>query len=411
MAYSELIKSIDRIRDYMRQFYVYGFKSRSQYNEKSTRSYDNERRRIDSWMGDHMRFRQTAEGKNVFLSVDSRSSDKNPLHQAFAAKSFTDTDIVFHFYLMDLLADGEAFTAKQIEQAFFDRYFSVLQQDMVMDISTIRKKLKEYTTLGLIAASKNGREICYRLTSDSIDCNAWQDAIRFYTQSDPVGVIGTYFEDRLQDKTAHFRFKHNYILHAIDSQIVLQLLTAAKEHRQCTLHNVGRRSDKEGILHNVVPLKIYISTQSGRQYLLCYHAAFQKLNFFRIDRIRSVKIGEVCESYAQYQSMFDTIKPFIWGVSPGQHFKRQTLTMTVQFREDEQFIYQRLLREKRNGTVELLKPTTCRYTVNCLDPSEMMPWIRTFIGRIVSLECTDESVVRHFYDDLQLMHDLYGGED
>ena len=28
MAYSERIKNFDRIRDYMRQFYVYGFKSR-----------------------------------------------------------------------------------------------------------------------------------------------------------------------------------------------------------------------------------------------------------------------------------------------------------------------------------------------------------------------------------------------
>ena len=28
MAYTELIKNFDRIRDYMRQFYVYGFKSR-----------------------------------------------------------------------------------------------------------------------------------------------------------------------------------------------------------------------------------------------------------------------------------------------------------------------------------------------------------------------------------------------
>lgn len=45
MAYSELIKNFDRIRDYMRQFYVYGFKSRTEYDKKSARSYDNERRR------------------------------------------------------------------------------------------------------------------------------------------------------------------------------------------------------------------------------------------------------------------------------------------------------------------------------------------------------------------------------
>ena len=35
MAYSELIKNFDRIRDYMRQFYVYGFKSRNKYDKKS----------------------------------------------------------------------------------------------------------------------------------------------------------------------------------------------------------------------------------------------------------------------------------------------------------------------------------------------------------------------------------------
>lgn len=44
MAYSELIKNFDRIRDYMRQFYVYGFKSRAEYDKKSARSYDNEHR-------------------------------------------------------------------------------------------------------------------------------------------------------------------------------------------------------------------------------------------------------------------------------------------------------------------------------------------------------------------------------
>ena len=51
MAYSELVKDYERIRDYMRQFYVYGFKSRDEYDAKSARSYDNERRRVESWLG------------------------------------------------------------------------------------------------------------------------------------------------------------------------------------------------------------------------------------------------------------------------------------------------------------------------------------------------------------------------
>ena len=34
MAYSELIKNFNRIRDYMREFYVYGFKSRDEFIRK-----------------------------------------------------------------------------------------------------------------------------------------------------------------------------------------------------------------------------------------------------------------------------------------------------------------------------------------------------------------------------------------
>ena len=67
-SYSELIKNFEKIRAYMREFYVYGFKSRDDY-QKSARSYDGERRRLESWLGDHMIFVRTPEGKNVFISI------------------------------------------------------------------------------------------------------------------------------------------------------------------------------------------------------------------------------------------------------------------------------------------------------------------------------------------------------
>ena len=51
--FQELIKNFDKIRDYMRQFYVYGFKVRSDFDAKSARTYDNERRRVESWLGEY----------------------------------------------------------------------------------------------------------------------------------------------------------------------------------------------------------------------------------------------------------------------------------------------------------------------------------------------------------------------
>lgn len=83
MAYSELIKDFRRIRPYMRSFYVYGFRHRLEYDAKSARSYDNERRRVASWLGAYMKFGQDADGKRVFLSVDSRSVPRNPHCPAF----------------------------------------------------------------------------------------------------------------------------------------------------------------------------------------------------------------------------------------------------------------------------------------------------------------------------------------
>ena len=113
MAYSELIKDISRIRDYMREFFVYGFKSREEVGDssrvggKSARSYDNERRRIESWLGEYMSFRQDANVKNVFISVDSRRVPQNPLYQAWRAASFTKNDITLHFWLLDILTADE----------------------------------------------------------------------------------------------------------------------------------------------------------------------------------------------------------------------------------------------------------------------------------------------------------------
>jgi len=84
-SYNELIKNFERIRAYMREFYLYGFKSRDDYSKKSARSYDDERRRMESWLGDHMSFTRTADGKNVFISIDSRVIRHNPFHNAWKA--------------------------------------------------------------------------------------------------------------------------------------------------------------------------------------------------------------------------------------------------------------------------------------------------------------------------------------
>ena len=410
MAYSELIKNFERIRDYMREFYVYGFKSRGEYDAKSARSYDNERRRIESWLGEYMSFRQDTSGKNVFLSVDSRRIAHNPLHKAFKAKSFTDKDITLHFYILDLLEDGSPLSVKEIVEQIENVYLSHFENTFSPDESTVRKKLKEYETLGLLCTEKRGREVYYRRTDDRpFDLDSWADALSFYTEKDPMGIIGAFLMDKLEAPSDVFRFKHHYILHALDSDILCSLLQAIDERRAVEIKVRSLRKDRE-YLRTVCPLKIYNSTQTGRQYLLGYHYSGRHMMFYRLDAIKEVALGNAepqYEKFLEWQKKFDEN---LWGVSLGGEYNLDHIEMTVQYAAHETYILQRLEREKRHGTVEILDAHTCRFSADVYDATEMLPWLRTFIGRITDLQCSNPYVVKTFYEDLERLNAMYGGE-
>ena len=410
MAYSELLKNLSRIRDYMRQFYVYGFRSRTEYSEKSARSYDNERRRIESWMGDHMAFRQGEGGKAVFLSVDSRAIPANPLYHGFKAKSFTAGDITFHFYVLDLLADGQPRSVREIADAIAARYLSGFDSAEPMDESGLRTKLKEYVGLGLLTSGKRGRETVYQRTEDRTDEASWLDAAAFFSEAGPLGVVGSYLLDRAEAAPDHYGFKHHYILHALDSQILCGLLLAIDEGRAAELTVRSPRNRRGEGRHTVFPVKIYASVQSGRQYLLCYHYRRRRPMFFRLDNIRSVKAGAVEPDPKKYSAWWPRFHENLWGVSTGVEHSMDHIELTLRVGPDEGFIAERLIREKRNGTVERLDAATLRFTADVYDAAEMLPWLRSFIGRIVSLECTDPYVVNTFYEDLAEMEAMYGGE-
>lgn len=411
MAYSELIKNFDRIRDYMRQFYVYGFKSRTEYDKKSTRSYDNERRRIESWLGEYMRFRQTADGKNVFLSVDSRAIPGNPLYNAFKAKSFTAGDVTFHFYVLDLLKGERAYTVQEIVDLFCEKYLCHFDSQWQPDVSTIRKKLKEYTDLGLLQAEKRGRELYYRRAPENVDLKAWADTAAFFSEADPLGVIGSTLLDQLHEAPDYYQFKHHYILYALDSQILLQLLEAIGNRMSVKLTNASQRNgENHQVVHMVCPLQIFISTQGGRQHLLCYHKRFKKLMFFRLDYIQKVELMEQEQQFDTYMGYCEKFHSHLWGTSVGVEYHIDHLEMTLHFDDDEQHVPRRLEREKRIGRVEMVDRNTCKYVVDTYDASELLPWIRSFIGRIEKLECSDENVVTKFYENLEQLYLQYGGE-
>ena len=404
MAYSELIKNFEGIRAYLRAFYVYGFRHRGEFTQKSARSYDNGRRRVESWLGEYMSFEQDEDGRRKFLSMDSRSIPENPLYRAFRAKSFTDLDITLHFHILDILKVTGPLSVTGMMNELADRFAEFDSFDLP-DESTVRKKLREYAALGLVDTEKQGREMIYMLREDPVELASWDAAIAFFSEASPLGVIGSYVQDRLQEKFGRFRFKHHYILNALDSEVLFELFSAIGEHRQISFEISGQT----GQTTTALPLKVYIGTQTGRQYLLAWSPKNDQFSFYRTDLIDKIKKGDVFEVPADLKSRLEDFRAHTWGVAGNNDTNLVHIEMTVYVGPNEGFIVDRLEREKRCGTVEQLDDLHWRFSADVHDAIEMLPWLRTFTGRVTDLQCTDREVITRFWKDFEEVARIYGG--
>ena len=134
---------------------------------------------------------------------------------------------------------------------------------------------------------------------------------------------------------------------------------------------------------------------------------------YRLDRIRSVRMMDVQPEPEELDRAGERFAEALWGTSAGPDRRRdlQELTMRIHAEKDEKYVIERLYREKRNGTISRLDETTWQFSTTVYDAMEMLPWIRTFTGRIDSLTCTDPEVTKRFYGDLEEMYSVYGGDD
>lgn len=314
---------------------------------------------------------------------------------------------MLHFLLMDLLDTENGLYLTEI----MDRLDEALEEFSEIDLpdeSSVRKKLKEYEGIGLVHKEKEGKKVRYYLVENAVTLDTWTDALAFFAEAAPTGVIGSYIRDNndgmssdTTDPADYFRFKHHYILNALDSEILCSLFTAMGEEKTVTLRNSQMSVD-------MIPLKIYISTQNGRQYVL--GKTRQGFRFYRLDLLDSVKAGDSAEITEELKAGLAEFQSKVWGTAIKDTRKTEHLEFVIHVEPKDDFIIQRFEREKRNGTVICLGDGNWKYSTDVFDALEMLPWIRTFMGRIVSLETDNRQVKKRFREELQALYQMYGGE-
>lgn len=405
--FKELIKSFSKSREYVRDFFVYGFKTRYEFAGWSGRTYDNERRRLESWLSAHVRQDYSGKGKNIYLSIDSNLLDTNPLYQVWKAKSFTDNDIMLHFYILDYLNHSGRQSADEITDGILAEYGKIFDPQMV------RRKCNKYADAGILLKEKSGKEILYRPAPSFQKVlsahHGLKHALKLYQLSSPLGIIGNTIMDNASFKNNIFRIKHSFFVHTLEDEILLSLLSAMHEQRTVFLKIKSTKSENfqetEG-----VPLKIFVSTRTGRRFLCLYLPRSRRFANARLDAIKEVTMKEPFPDYSEIKEKLEKNKGLAWGVSfqncGNRHLERVKLTLHID-EKTESFILNRLKREGRGGTINRIAPDTFTYETQVFDANEMLPWIRTFIGRILAIESDCQKLTRFFERDFLAMYRMY----
>ena len=371
-VFQELIKNFDHIRDYMRQFFLYGFKVRGEFGQKSGRTYDNERRRIENYLAAYMHSDYTSKGKQVSIRMDSKQILSNPLYAV--------------------------------------RYGETL------DAQLVRLKCREYERLGILQAQKEGRSLAWRLCSplpleqSPSLYGRLLDAVKFCSEAAPFGIIGSTILDREYASNDLFCWKHYFMVHTLEDEALLSILSAMREHRFLSFENHSSRSGKTVELSGL-PLQIFVSVQTGRRYLCLWFPPKRRFNCIRLDCIFHPKPLEVCPDYDAFREKLLRNRSCCWGVSFGGRSRMETLHMKLYIDEtSEGYILERLRREGRGGTLERVRENVWLYIGSFFDTNEMLPWVKSFTGRILDLQCSNQAVLQKVTADLEAMYQMYGKE-
>ena len=405
--FKELIKSFPKTREYVRDFFVYGFKTREEFKEKSPRTYDNERRRIESWLSGFVQRDYTPKGKNISLAIDSNLLDTNPLYRVWKTKSFTNNDILLHFYLLDFLSPEEGKSIETITDGILDCY------GICFDAQTVRRKCNAYLKEGLLQKETQGKELLYRKSPDFHTIlqqyPGLRAALKFYHFAPPLGIIGDTLLDTLSLSNNLFRVKHSFFVHTLEDEILLQILAAIRRHYAIQLHIRSTKNQQERIQQGV-PLQIFTSTRTGRRFLCLYSEKTKRFSCTRIDAIKKTTLLTPVEHYTELREKLRRNLPNVWGVSfqntHNQRLQHVKLTLYINERT-ETHILTRLEREGKGGTITHIRRNIYTYEKDVFDANEMLPWIRTFIGRIIDLESDCPRLQKQFDQDMEAMYQMY----
>lgn len=409
-GYSELIKNFEKIRDFTRDFFIYGFKGRGDYRSVSLRSYDNERRRIESYLSEHIVKRHDSRGKTISISSNTTAKASNPLFKIWQTKSFTKKDCFLHFVILDILSIRSGLSVTDIAGITSRDYAGELSDCEPVDVMTIRNKLNEYTRLGILETKKQGKTLHYSLLQNplaalKIDTRKGLDtALSFYKNLLPGGLIGHSINVTMDSP---FIYRQIFFSQILDDEVLLQILGAIRCKKSIIL-NIFNIKNNRGVKSSVTPLLVLSNTRTGRRYVGVYSLGKNKYSTIRLDSIKDVVLGDIHPEYDRIKIGYKSLMESSFSIMHKTEENLQNIKILLSIDEEtEKYVLLRIKREGRNGTLTRVYDNVFEYSIDVVDTLEMVPWLRTFTGRIINIEGTETRVITQFKKDIDAMMSMY----
>ncbi len=437
MTYSCLIKSLKSIREQIRELIVNAHKTRTDYAEIQ-RSYDTCLHRFKLWFGEDIVIENTESRKKKCVITFDENKEHNPLYKIYKMHALSSSNsISSYFVLLDILRDRHLSKNEimaEWESRYHDLEFYVndaskrskrkdISEAGILSDSTLTRCLKKYEReYGIIKVSKQKSKDLYALYQPSFDLERWRDALHFFSEVSPLGVIGDYLLNRLNrgdytllnqemitsslcKTTSPFVFDHIYCVYALDFEIVETLLEAIAACEPVRINNTKLSTIEKA---EIVPLKLYISSRSGRQFVLGCHCDGSNLRVYRIDRIQEISIIRDRGTFECHRALIRVFEQNMWGVYVTEVKQTEHIEITFKIPEGSESVLQRLNSEKRCGKLEKLSDDRWGYQADVHSASEMMPWIRTYMGYICSVKSSHGKLESKFRTEMEELRKMYG---
>ena len=420
---------------------------------KSISSFYDIIQRIENYIdGEYLQEHRSTEkgtGKKFRFMYDPFRCPVNYLAETYQNCSYVTDDIIFYFCLMQAFVDpdfpehpyeyleddGFLDDAEVIEtddnvaitdlvtivKNIYTNNQSVLRElngiipnfehnDKLFTWARIKARITELVDLGILVESDKNR---YTLSTDifadieSEDLSNIQLMTQFFYNCTFLTVPGFYlsstisaYSQSVYSKEAYsffykqenpvFIYKNHRLQNVIDDDVTWKILTAI--HTKSVI-SYSYKTRGEKILHfDMLPMKVIIDKQYGRQYFFGYNYKDQKYYMPRISSVSNVNIktnydtariyealsdDDLKDIHSAYNRIYREHMANVWNIARGETIS--TVHIHFAFPEEEYSKQlSRLKATKHHGSITELGNGNVDFTVDTCNELELVPWIRGF---------------------------------